>query len=35
LGEPITTRIVLGAAVAFLGVAILAIRGRVPIESEV
>lgn len=33
LGEPMTTRIVLGATVAFLGVAILAIRGRQPVET--
>jgi O-acetylserine/cysteine efflux transporter len=35
LGEPMTPRIGLGATVAFLGVAILAIRGRRPIETEI
>lgn len=34
LGEPMTTRIVLGATVAFLGVAILAIRGKQPVDVE-
>lgn len=32
LGEPVTTRIIAGAATAFLGVGILAIRGRRPVE---
>ena len=32
LGEPMTTRIVLGAVTAFLGVGILAIRGKQPVE---
>ncbi len=32
LSEPMTTRIVLGAATAFVGVGILAIRGRQPVE---
>lgn len=32
LGEPMTTRIVLGATVAFIGVGILAIRGKQPVE---
>ncbi len=35
LGEPMTARIVLGATVAFIGVGILAIRGRQPVESEI
>lgn len=35
LGEPMTTRIILGAMVAFVGVAILAIRGRRPVETEI
>ena len=34
LGEPITTRIVAGAATAFVGVGILAIRGRQPVEPS-
>jgi O-acetylserine/cysteine efflux transporter len=33
LGEPMTPRIVLGAATAFVGVGILAIRGRQPVET--
>lgn len=33
LGEPITTRIILGALTAFLGVGILAIRGKQPVET--
>jgi O-acetylserine/cysteine efflux transporter len=33
LSEPLTPRLMLGAAIAFAGVAILAIRGRVPVES--
>lgn len=35
LGEPMTTRIILGAMVAFVGVAILAVRGRRPVETEI
>ena len=35
LGEPFTMRIGIGAAIAFVGVAILAIRGKVPVESEI
>jgi O-acetylserine/cysteine efflux transporter len=35
LGEPMTTRIVVGALTAFVGVGILAIRGKVPVESEI
>ena len=35
LGEPMTPRIIMGATVAFVGVGILAIRGRQPIESEI
>ncbi|NOT40262.1 MAG: EamA family transporter [Alphaproteobacteria bacterium] len=35
LGEPMTARIVLGALTAFVGVAILAIRNRRPIENEI
>jgi O-acetylserine/cysteine efflux transporter len=34
LGEPMTTRIVLGATVAFIGVGILAIRGKRPVDIE-
>lgn len=34
LDEPMTTRIVLGAATAFVGVGILAIRGRQPVEPS-
>jgi len=34
LGEPVTARIAAGAAIAFLGVGILAVRGRQPIEVE-
>ena len=34
LGEPMTTRIVLGAATAFVGVGILAIRGRQPVDPS-
>lgn len=34
LDEPLTTRIALGAAIAFLGVAILALRNKVPVEPE-
>lgn len=34
LGEPMTPRIVLGALTAFVGVGILAIRGKQPIEVE-
>lgn len=34
LGEPMTTRIVLGATVAFVGVGILAIRGKQPVDVE-
>jgi O-acetylserine/cysteine efflux transporter len=33
LGEPMTTRIALGAAIAFAGVGILAIRGKQPVET--
>ena len=33
LGEPLTSRIALGAAIAFAGVAILAIRGRQTVET--
>jgi O-acetylserine/cysteine efflux transporter len=33
LGEPVTTRIILGAATAFLGVAILAVRGKQVVET--
>lgn len=35
LGEPLTARIAIGAAIAFTGVAILAIRGKIPVESEI
>jgi O-acetylserine/cysteine efflux transporter len=35
LGEPLTGRIAIGAAVAFAGVAILAIRGKAPVEAEI
>jgi O-acetylserine/cysteine efflux transporter len=35
LGEPMTTRIVLGALTAFVGVGILAIRGRQPVDTEI
>jgi O-acetylserine/cysteine efflux transporter len=34
LNEPMTTRIVLGAATAFVGVGILAIRGRQPVDPS-
>jgi O-acetylserine/cysteine efflux transporter len=34
LGEPLTTRIAVGALVAFAGVAILALRNKVPVEPE-
>ena len=33
LGEPLTTRIILGAAVAFVGVGILAMRGKQTVET--
>ncbi len=33
LGEPMTWRITLGAAVAFVGVGVLAVRGRQPIDA--
>lgn len=33
LDEPMTTRIILGAASAFVGVGILAVRGRQPVET--
>jgi len=35
LSEPLTERIAIGAAIAFLGVAILAIRGKAPVENEI
>ena len=35
LGEPLTSRLLLGATIAFIGVGVLAIRGRVPVESEI
>jgi O-acetylserine/cysteine efflux transporter len=35
LGEPITARIMLGALTAFIGVGILAIRGKRPVETEI
>lgn len=35
LDEPLTGRIALGAAIAFAGVAILALRGKVPVEAEI
>ncbi|MEQ1754770.1 MAG: EamA family transporter [Micropepsaceae bacterium] len=35
LGEPLTGRIAIGAAIAFVGVAILAIRSKVPVEAEI
>ncbi len=35
LEEPMTTRIVVGALTAFVGVGILAIRGKVAVESEI
>ncbi len=35
LGEPLTTRLLLGATIAFIGVGVLAIRGKVPVESEI
>jgi O-acetylserine/cysteine efflux transporter len=34
LGEPLTSRIAIGAAVAFIGVGILALRGKQPVEVE-
>jgi len=34
LDEPLSTRIALGAAIAFVGVAILALRNKVPVEPE-
>jgi drug/metabolite transporter (DMT)-like permease len=34
LDEPLTTRIALGAAIAFVGVAILALRNKLPVEPE-
>ena len=34
LDEPLTTRIAIGASIAFVGVAILALRGKVPVEPE-
>jgi len=33
LGEPMTSRLIIGALIAFAGVGVLAIRGKVPIES--
>jgi O-acetylserine/cysteine efflux transporter len=33
LGEPLTARLALGALIAFAGVGILAVRGRVPVDS--
>ena len=35
LGEPLTTRLLLGALIAFAGVGVLAIRGKVPVENEI
>jgi O-acetylserine/cysteine efflux transporter len=35
LGEPMTTRLLIGAAIAFVGVGILAVRGRQPVETAV
>jgi O-acetylserine/cysteine efflux transporter len=35
LGEPITSRIMLGALTAFVGVGILAVRGKQPVETEI
>ena len=34
LGEPLTPRLLLGATIAFIGVGVLAIRGKVPVEVE-
>lgn len=34
LDEPLTTRILIGAAIAFAGVTILALRNKVPVEPE-
>ena len=35
LHEPLTLRLVVGAMIAFAGVGVLAIRGRVPVENEI
>ena len=35
LHEPLTARLVVGAMIAFAGVGVLAIRGRVPVENEI
>jgi O-acetylserine/cysteine efflux transporter len=35
LDEPLTARLMLGATIAFIGVGVLAIRGKVPVESEI
>lgn len=35
LGEPMTTRLLIGAAIAFAGVGVLAVRGRQPVETAV
>lgn len=35
LGEPMTSRLLIGAAIAFVGVGVLAVRGRQPVETAV
>jgi O-acetylserine/cysteine efflux transporter len=35
LGEPMTSRLIIGAAIAFAGVGVLAVRGRQPVEPAV
>jgi O-acetylserine/cysteine efflux transporter len=33
LGEPLTSRLVIGAVIAFAGVGVLAVRGKQPVET--